>query len=67
MLRKKRIYALYKGDEYIRDGTKQELADYLGVTTKTITFYSSKVQQERYKGNRKIVVYVCTELQDDGE
>lgn len=61
MGRKKGIYALYKGEEYITDGTKQELAEYLNVKEKTITFYSSPAHKKRgrgEKGNRKCVVRI---------
>ncbi|HWL13681.1 MAG TPA: hypothetical protein VNQ57_11875 [Ureibacillus sp.] len=34
-----RIYALYRGDEYLADGTQEELAQYLGVKRKTIQYY----------------------------
>ena len=37
---KKRQYALYKCDEYIFGGTKEEIAKYLGVKLNTISFYS---------------------------
>lgn len=57
----KRIYALYKGDNYITDGTKQELADYLGVSKRTVDFYMSPTYAKRgkgIKGNRKKVIYL---------
>lgn len=66
MGRKKGIYALYQGDEYITDGTKQELAEYLNVKEKTISFYLSPTHKKRgrgEKGNRKCVV----RIEDDGE
>lgn len=61
MGRKKGIYALYKGEEYITDGTKQELAEYLNVEKKTISFYLSPTYKKRgrgEKGNRKCVVRI---------
>ena len=56
-----KIYALYKGDNYITDGTKQELADYLKVKVRTIDFYLSPTYAKRGKGvngNRKKVIYI---------
>lgn len=60
----RKIYALYKGDNYITDGTKKELADYLGVKIRTISFYMSPTYANRgrgKKGNRKRVVYLGRE------
>ena len=41
------IFALYRGDQFIDLGTKQYLANLLGVTIKTITFYSSPTYRKR--------------------
>lgn len=59
-----RIYALYKGDRWLKDGTKQELADYLGVKVRTIDFYMSPTYAERGRGisgNRKRVIFLGVE------
>ena len=53
---KKRIYALYKGDEWITDGIKEELASYLGVKVKTIIFYTTPTWKRRRKENSYMVV-----------
>lgn len=56
-MRKNNIYALYKGDEFLIVGTKEELASYLGVKLKTITFYNSKeYKKRRKKGNNYLLV-----------
>jgi hypothetical protein len=54
-------YALYKGDEFLEIGTRQELAEYLGVTITTIDYYKSKAWLERsnYKS------YVLVKLNDN--
>ena len=60
----KRIYALYKGDNYLIDGTKKELAEYLKVKIRTIDFYLSPTYAKRGKGingNRKKVIYLGVE------
>lgn len=51
-MKKQKLYALYKGDEFIDIGTKVELAEKLGVDTKTIGHYSTPAYQRRndYKG-----------------
>lgn len=53
-----RIYALYKGDEFITTGTKKELAEYLGVKKTTIDFYITKANSRRARGinNRRTKV-----------
>lgn len=56
-----RIYALYKGDEFLIAGTKQELADYLGVKIRTIDFYMSKTYEERTNGNSYKVIFLGVE------
>ena len=58
-MKKNNIYALYHGDDYIMQGTKQELADYLGVKSRTIEFYMSKAYEKRnHKGNNYKVIVV---------
>lgn len=55
----KKIYALYKGDKYICDGTLYQLASYLGVKERTIRFYMTPTYNKRGRGssgNRKRVV-----------
>lgn len=56
-------YALYKGDEFLEIGTRQELAEYLGVSITTIDFYKSKAWLER-SGYRS---YVLVEVKEDEE
>ena len=56
-------YALYKGDEFLEIGTRQELAEYLGVSITTIDFYKSRAWLDR-SGYRS---YVLVEVKDDEE
>ena len=61
---KKRIYSLYKGEEWIKDGTRKELAEYLGVKERTITFYGTPTYAKRGKkenSKRKAIIYVGKE------
>lgn len=49
----KRIYALYRGERYIRDGTVSELAQDLGIKLSTAKYYATKqhkvwVEKHRY-------------------
>lgn len=55
-MRKKRIYALYRGDKWITDGTREELAKYLNVKVKTIDFYTTPVWRKRTNNNAYIVI-----------
>ena len=51
-MKKPKIYALYKGDEFIDLGTKKYLAEKLGVDERSIGFYMTPAYQRRhdYKG-----------------
>ena len=60
MRKSKTIYAYYKGDTFINMGTVPELAKYLGVSTRTIKFYTTKTYRKRRKedGNNIVVIKV---------
>lgn len=47
-------YALWKGDQCIAIGTALQLAEKLGVTTKTIKWYSSPAAKRRDTGNHTV-------------
>lgn len=47
-------YALWKGDQIIAIGTAYQLAEKLGVTTKTIKWYSSPAAKRRDTGNHTV-------------
>lgn len=47
--RPRAIYGIYKGDEFITDGTKDECAKVLGVQPETIYFYSTSAYRKRIK------------------
>lgn len=57
-------YALYKGDNYLFGGTKQELANYLGVKLHTITFYSSKCWQKRLEERKSKEPYIVIQVEE---
>lgn len=46
-MRKPKIYAIYKGDTYITQGTRQEIANYLGIKTRTLDFYASNTYKRK--------------------
>lgn len=53
-----KIYALYKGDKFIVEGTIEEIAKHQNVKKRTITFYGTKTSKNRGKGNRKELIRV---------
>ncbi len=55
------VYALYKGDNFIDIGTREYIANLIGVTTKTISFYASPTQIKRNGNN----CYICVRIKDD--
>ena len=59
-----KTYALYWGDKFLALGTKKELADYLGVKEKTITFYASEVWKKRRNYNFERC-YIVIEVEED--
>ena len=60
MKKDNKIYCVYKGDEFVDVGTKEELAKRLGIKPNTIYYYSSKSYKNMVKrGNSKrIEVYI---------
>lgn len=57
--RKYIVYALYKGDEFIGEGTIHELSKQTGLKTNTLRFYMSKAYQKRnHIGNCKSLIKV---------
>lgn len=55
-MRNKKIYALYKDDEWLTDGTKDELAEYLNVKIKTIDFYTTNIWKKRSNSKSYLVI-----------
>lgn len=56
-------YALYKGDTFIMIGKIKEIAKYLGVSERTVHFYSTPTYMKRNKDNHYIVI----RIEDDEE
>lgn len=53
-----KIYALYKGDEYLGMGTIKELAKIHGVKHRTIRFYLTPTYKKRCGSSKKRLVLV---------
>lgn len=49
----KRIYALYRGDAYICDGTAYELATDTGLKVATILWYATGVRRRRVDSQQR--------------
>ena len=45
-------YAMYKGDELLAMGTKEEICEQLGIKRQTLDYYRTNAYKERVK-NRK--------------
>lgn len=59
MGRKEKIYALYKGEDLLADGTLREIAEKMGVKVETVRFYQMPTYQKRGKtvsGNKRVLV-----------
>lgn len=54
-----RIYALYKGEEIIAEGTIVEIANQTGVKPQTVNFYRFPSYQKRNKRNVNSRMLVC--------
>lgn len=67
MSRRKKIYALYKGDTFLDVGTKKELAERLGVGTRTIAFYATPSQRKRYNEEKAYIVIALEEDEEEDE
>lgn len=52
MMARNKIYAVYKGEEFITTGTLQELAEYFGVAYGTIKFMTTPAYRRRCKGGK---------------
>lgn len=61
--RKSPDYALYKDDTFIMIGTIKEIAQRLGVSERTVHFYSTPTYNKRNKDNHYIVI----RIEDDKE
>ena len=62
---KPKIYAVYKGEEFITTGTLRELAAYFGIKQQTIKFMTTPAYKRRCKdGKNRREVFL---LDDDDE
>lgn len=57
-MRKKRIYAIYKGEDFLFEGTAKECAEHFKVKKETVWFWNSEVNKRRNKKVRKIAIVI---------
>ena len=55
------VYALYKGDKFIYEGTKKEISEYTGLSIKTLNYFRTNHyvinrRSKTGKNNRKILI-----------
>lgn len=65
---KKNWYAIYKGDEFVCQGTKEDCAKYLNVKPETITFMGTPTHLKRCansKGNNYLISIKVDRIDDD--
>lgn len=61
-MRKRQIYAIYKGEENLADGTADELAKKLGKSVKQIYLMATKRYHKKHdRGNRMIAIKIGKE------
>ena len=63
----KKIYALYKGDEFISEGTIEEISQETGKTVKTLEFFTYPAYKKRCKPNGKRLRMILLEGNYDTE
>ena len=66
-MRRKSIYAIYKGDKFINLGTLDELAADLNISKSTIKFYTTPSYEKREHKNRYVVIKIDDEDVDEDE
>lgn len=51
------IYAVYKGDKYLTEGTREEICDTMKIKKNTFYYYRSPYWHKRFKkGNNHITI-----------
>ena len=61
-----KLFALYKGEELIADGTLKEISAKLGVKIETLRFYKSPAYKKRIRGENARILVCIDEEEEDG-
>lgn len=62
------VYALYKGDQFLAEGTKEEIAKAVGVSINTLNYYRTKhwiVNRRTSHGNTNRRVLIRIDKEDE--
>lgn len=59
------IYAVYKGEKYLCDGTAEECAKKLNLKRETIWFYATSARKKRDKTGRGTIAVVIGKEKDE--
>ena len=60
---REKIFAVYKGDEFIDLGTRKELAEKLNIKPNSIKFYSTPIYRKRTKDKPNSLIVI--KIEDD--
>lgn len=55
-MRKKKIYAIYKGEKFLFEGTAKECAEYFGIKEETVWWLATPSNLKRDKRDRMIAI-----------
>lgn len=53
-----KVYAIYKGEENLFDGTARECAEHFNVKRDTVYFWNSPANKRKDKKRRKIAIII---------
>lgn len=57
-MRRKNNYAIYKGENFLFEGTAKECAEYFGIKEETVWWLSTPSNLKRNKNNRIIAIKI---------
>ncbi|TBL15266.1 hypothetical protein EYB35_07250 [Bacillus paranthracis] len=60
-----KIFMVYKGDDFLCEGTAKECAEFLGVKTETIKFYKTPAYKRRVAERKNAKNYIIVEEIED--
>lgn len=63
--RSKKDYAFYRGDELVCWGTKEQIAEFTGLSMSSIDFYSTPSHKKRVETGRYRSIVI--EIEDEGD
>lgn len=55
------IYAMYKGEQFLCEGTKEEICKLMGISINTFNFYRTshyKINRNTHLNNRRMIIRI---------